>query len=190
MEKIIEQSTNNPANAQVKRLVLTALFAALSCVATMVIHVPSPTGGYMNLGDTMVLLGAYCLGPVYGAAAGGIGSAMADLLSGYPVYVPATLVIKAVMAILAGLLFRTLNKGGVAGVLACGILGEVPMVVGYWFFDAWLASGGESFAASLTASAVGIPSNLVQAAFGVTVSTLLLLALKKSSAVRKSFPQL
>lgn len=190
MERIIEQPAGKTANQQVKRLVLTALFAALSCVATMVIHVPSPTGGYMNLGDTMVLLGAYFLGPVYGAAAGGIGSAMADLLSGYPVYVPATLVIKAVMAILAGLLFRVLGKTGVSGVLACGVLGEVPMVVGYWFFDAWLASGGESFTASLTASAVGIPSNLVQAAFGVAVSTLLLLALQRSNAVRKAFPQL
>ena len=40
----------------------TALLAALSCVATLVIRIPSPTGGYMNLGDTVVLLGAYLLG--------------------------------------------------------------------------------------------------------------------------------
>ena len=46
---------------QTRALVMTALLAALSCVATLVIRIPSPTGGYMNLGDTVVLLGAYLL---------------------------------------------------------------------------------------------------------------------------------
>lgn len=188
MEKTLEQQAGKTANEQVKTLVMTALFAAMACVATMVIHVPSPTGGYMNLGDTIVLLGAYFLGPVYGAVAGGVGSAMADLLSGYPVYVPATLVIKAIMAVVAALLFRALGKKGVPGVLVCAVAGEVPMVIGYWFFDAWLASGGQNFAANLAGSAVGIPSNLVQAGFGIAVSTLLLLALRKSTAVRRAFP--
>ena len=38
------------------RTVLTALFAALVCVATMFIRVPSPVSGYINLGDGFVLL--------------------------------------------------------------------------------------------------------------------------------------
>ena len=84
-----------------RALVMTALLAALACVATLVIRIPSPTGGYMNLGDTIVLLGAYLLGGAYGAAAGAVGPALADLISGYMVYVPATLVIKAVMALIA-----------------------------------------------------------------------------------------
>lgn len=67
----------------VKNLVFASLLAALACVATMVITVPSPTGGYMNLGDTVVLLSAYLLGPWWGAAAGGIGSMLADLFAGY-----------------------------------------------------------------------------------------------------------
>ena len=62
------------------KLILAALFAALTCVATSVIHVPIPaTNGYINLGDGMVLLGAFLLGPVYGAAAGGLGSMLEPL---------------------------------------------------------------------------------------------------------------
>ena len=54
------------------KLVLAALFAAMCCAATMLIHIPVPaTNGYINLGDAMVLLAALLLGPVYGAAAGG-----------------------------------------------------------------------------------------------------------------------
>lgn len=39
--------------------------------------------GYVNLGDCAVLISAWMLGPLYGGAAAGIGSALADLLSGY-----------------------------------------------------------------------------------------------------------
>ena len=70
------------------RLVYTALFTALTTVATLVIQVPSPMSGYVNLGDAMVLLSAWILGPVYGTAAAGIGSMLADLLSGYAYYAP------------------------------------------------------------------------------------------------------
>ena len=66
------------------RLILAALFAALTCAATMLIHIPMPaTNGYINLGDCVVLLSAFFLGPVYGMAAGGIGAMLADLLLGW-----------------------------------------------------------------------------------------------------------
>ena len=175
----MERTTNA---SRIRLLVMTGLFAALGCVATMVLQVPSPTGGYMNLGDTVVILGAYLLGPVWGAVAGGVGPALADLLSGYPMYVPATLVIKAVMGVVAAVLYRALGKKG-WGVPVCAVAAEIPMVVGYWLFDGFLAG-------SLAGSAAGIPSNLVQAAFGIAASTLLALARRKSSYVRKEFPAL
>lgn len=167
---------------QTKAIVMTALLAALACVATMVIHIPSPTGGYMNLGDAVVLLGAYLLGPAYGAVAAGVGSMLADILSGYAAYAPATLIIKAVMALLAALLYRSLGEK-TGGIILSGIVGEIPMVVGYWLYDAWLLH-------SFAGSAAGIPSNLAQAAFGVAASTLLCLALRRSGYVRSRFPNL
>lgn len=79
----------------VRLLVLAALFTALTTVATMVIQIPSPMSGYVNLGDCMVLLSAWVLGPFVGAAAGGIGSMLADIITGYAYYAPGTLIIKA-----------------------------------------------------------------------------------------------
>lgn len=190
MEKTIPAG-RTAALEKLKPLVMTGLLAAMACVATMVLVVPSPTGGYMNLGDTIVLLGAYLLGPVYGAIAGGVGSALADLLAGYAIYVPATLVIKALMGLAAGLLYKALRSKGTPGLLVCGVAAEAIMVVGYWLFDAILATaGGQSFGVSLAGTAVGIPSNLVQAAFGLAASTLLALALRKSAYVRREFPHL
>ena len=181
MEKTMEGHTA-AAYDRTKLLVMTALFAALGYVATRVLQVPSPSGGYLNLGDAVVLLGAYLLGPVYGAAAGAIGPALADLLSSYAIYVPGTLVIKALMALAAALLYKALAKKNWAFVV-CGAAAEAIMVVGYCLYDALLSG-------SLAAGAAGIPSNLVQAAFGLVVSTLLALALKKSGYVRKEFPAL
>ena len=61
---------------------MAALMAAMACVATMVIKIPIPaTGGYINLGDCIVLLSGIILGPVYGGIAAGLGSALADLLA-------------------------------------------------------------------------------------------------------------
>ena len=128
---------------RVKTLVLTAVVAAMACAATLAVQIPSPTGGYLNLGDAVVLLGAYLLGPGWGAAAGAVGPALADLMT-YPAYVPATLLIKAVMGLAAGTLYSRLRTRG-WGALVCGIVGEIPMVAGYWLYDALLVGSLAGF---------------------------------------------
>ena len=69
-------------NRRIRTLVLAALFAALTCMMTMIIQIPAPTG-YVNLGDCAVLLGAWVLGPVWGGAAASVGSVLADVLNGW-----------------------------------------------------------------------------------------------------------
>ena len=64
-----------------KKIIITALFAALTCVATMIVKIPTPTMGYIHPGDAIVLLSGFILGPVYGGLAAGIGSAFSDLFS-------------------------------------------------------------------------------------------------------------
>lgn len=162
-----------------KMMVMTALFVALSYVATTVLMIPSPTGGYVNLGDAVVLLGAYLLGPVWGAVAGGAGPALADLLGGYGVYVPATLVIKALMAVSAALLYQALGRKNWA-LLISGCAAEGIMVAGYCLFDGVLAG-------NLSVGLTGIPANLMQGVFGLAASTLLTVALKKNALVYREF---
>ena len=173
-----------------KKLVLTALLCALTCVATMVIKIPTPTMGYIHPGDAVVLLCGFLLGPVPGALAAGIGSMFADLFSGYLSYAPATFVIKAVTALLAGVIAGKLkalgnnNKGVVPAVIG-GVIGEAFMVFGYFVFEIFLmaVTTGDGFsAAALTAgaaaSASGVPFNIVQGLFGVIVAASLYPILK------------
>lgn len=165
-----------------RRLVMTALFAALTAAATAAVAIPLPAGGYLNLGDTVVLLGAYLLGGGCGAAAGGIGAAIADVMLGAVLYAPATLVIKALMAALAAALYRAFRRGG-AALLVSGAAAECLMAGGYWVYEALFVV--KSFAGA----AINVPGNLVQGAFGLIVSTALALALKKLAAVRREFPK-
>ena len=168
-----------------KRIVQAALLAALTTVATMVIRIPTPTLGYIHLGDGMVLLCGILLGPGVGAAAAGIGSMLADLFSGYMAWVPGTLAIKAATAFVGGLLYHRVARRAahtpVRTVLA-GIPAEILMVFGYFVYEIGLSVvSGSGFAAAATASAAGIPFNLVQGAAGVILSAVLLPVLSHAS---------
>ena len=92
------------------KIVLSAMLAALICVATMIITVPSPLGGFLNLGDGFVLLAGWLLGPIYGFVSAGLGSALADLFLGYAFYVPGAFVIKGLSALLGMVLIRGLAR--------------------------------------------------------------------------------
>ena len=92
-------------NETIRMLVLSAMFAALCCVTTMLVQFPT-VAGYTNIGEGMCLLAGLVLGPWYGFFAAGIGSGLADLLAGYAHYVPGTFIIKGLVALVAALLLR------------------------------------------------------------------------------------
>ena len=164
----------------VRKLVFAALMAALVCVVTMVVEVPSPTSGYVNLGDCFVLLSGWLLGPWYGAAAAGIGSMLTDLFMGYAYYAPGTLIIKGLMGLLAGVLYRMLRKNSpLGGMLLSGVAAEVIMVGGYYCYAAVFLGYG-----SIGAIA-GVPGNLVQGAFGLIAATVLMSALRRTGLEKK-----
>lgn len=159
------------------------MFAALICVATMIIQIPSPLGGYVNLGDCFILVSAWILGPVYGFAAGGIGSALADLITGYPQYIPGTLIIKGLIAVAAALITRKLltskaSQKSLAYILGA-VAGEIIMIVGYAAYDSFLY--GTGFMAAL--SGVG---NLIQGGIGVVAGVALIRALSAAGVTSKA----
>ena len=135
-----------------QQLILTAVLAALTCVATM-LHIPM-VNGYANLGDCLVLVCAWTLGPVYGTLAAAIGSALTDIILSYVIYAPATFVIKGVMALAAYFVFFFLSKPSKNGTLVARIAGaitaEIIMVFGYFAFECIAFDAGVGLASILT----------------------------------------
>ncbi len=161
-------------NTNTKKIVLAALMAALTCVATMVIKIPSPLNGYVNLGDCIVLVAGWMLSPTYGFLAAGLGSALADIFSGYMTYAPATFVIKGLMALVAFYGFKLLRKklGNLSSGIISGIAAEIVMILGYFVF--------EGFLYGFIPSAVNIPANGMQGIAGVVIGVLLAKVFEKS----------
>ena len=70
-------------NSKTKKIVIAALITSLVCVATMIIKIPSPLHGYINLGDAIVLIAGWMFSPMYAFLSAAIGSALADMFSGF-----------------------------------------------------------------------------------------------------------
>ena len=157
-----------------QKIVTASMLAALCCVATMIIKIPSPLKGYINLGDCVVLLSGWILPPVYGFFAAGIGSALADLFSGYVVYAPVTFIIKGIMAIIAHFCFKGMHNklGSTPSAVIGGALAEIEMILGYFVF--------EGFMYGFAPSAVNIPANGVQGIAGIVIGIILVKIFEKS----------
>ncbi len=163
---------------ETRKIVIAALLAALTCVATMIIKIPSPLKGYLNLGDCVVLLAGWMLNPIYGFLAAGLGSALADLFSGYVVYAPATFVIKGLMALVAYYGFKLLHKklSNLTSRIVTGIAAEMVMILGYFVFEGFLYGFGPSV--------VNIPANAVQGIAGLILGCILVKVFEKSKLMQ------
>lgn len=165
------------------RVVLAALFAALICVATMLVQIPIPaTGGYANLGDGVILIAAFILHTYDAVLAAGLGSMLADLLLGYVSYAPGTLVIKAVVALIAGLLFRKLaaekKPGTQMAVMAmAGVCAECFMVLGYFFYEAVILGIGAGAAGAVL-------GNVGQGVVGAVIALIVAPILRKNDELK------
>lgn len=132
-------------NLTTKDLCLTALFTAIVFVMTFVPKIPIPLG-YAHLGDAAVLLAVVLLGKKQGAIAGAVGSALADLIGGFAIWIVPTLVIKYIMAWIFGIISKSHQNKFVinSGNLTAVFLGLVWMVAAYTIFGAILYDSMEA----------------------------------------------
>ena len=170
-----------------KRIALTALFASLCLVGTVVIAIPLPFG-YFNVGDVFVLLSGWLLGPIYGCIAAGLGSALADLSMGYGMYAPFTLVIKACSAFTAYMVWCFLKaiikqpRYSVLPRLLSAFLAETVMVLGYLLTETIFYGFGAA-----TATLLG---NTLQGGCCLLLATMVLSALYPIKGVIRLFPHI
>ncbi len=161
------------------KIVFSALFAALIFVGTQFIRVPLPFG-YFNFGDCFVILSAIILGNPYAVFCSAIGSAGADVLSGYTLYAPATLVIKALMAIvaaaIAGIGKNKSNKIKMLFLCMGAFCAELIMVLGYFIYDIVLYGTAGALAALL--------GNVMQGAVALVMSVFLVTVFERTGFLK------
>lgn len=146
-----------------QNIVLYALFIAMTVVMTLIIRIPIPFAqGYVNIGDSILLLSGMLLGPAGGFWIGGIGSALADLFTGYSFYAPITFLVKGIEGLLCGWIFLKMNR---TKPIMSALIAGIWMAIGYVLGD-WILFG-------LAAGIAAFPMNLMQGIVGAILATLL-----------------
>jgi len=170
-------------NISLRKLINSSLMAALVVIGTMAIRIPTPTKGYIHVGDSIVYLCGILLGPLYGAVAAGLGSLLADVLASYPVYAPASLVIKFLDAMVVGLIYRRLTNSNptyfkkIAVFSLAVFFGGLIMVSGYLAF--------ESFLYGFPVAVLGVIPNIIQAVGGGVLLAPILFLLDRQQLLGK-----
>ncbi|HSQ89319.1 ECF transporter S component [Romboutsia sp.] len=159
-----------------RNLVLNGLMIALVCIATMVIQAPTPgTNGFVNIGDSVIFVTSILFGPVPGMLAGGIGSALADVLSGYSHWALFTLIIKGAEGYIVGSIVK--NNSSLIKSIIASTIGAIVMVFGYFV-------AGGILEGSFLVSAGSIPSNMVQGGVSIVIGVLLANSLQHVNALK------
>ena len=158
-----------------RNLVASALFIALIVVTTAFVKIPI-TLGYVHLGDAFILLACFVLKPKFSVVVGALGSALADLILGYFIYIPATFILKCFVALTFALLIykRTSLIRQIIGIVVCSLI----IGFGYLAFETILYG--------FTASIVSLPMNLLQ---GLSCGIVAILLIKSFNSIQplKSF---
>ncbi len=160
-----------------KKIVINGLMIALVCLATMTIQIPIPgTQGYVNVGDSVIFISSILFGPFTGMIAGGVGSALADILSGYSHWALFTLIIKGLEGYIVGV--TILKRHTIINMVSSTLLGSIVMVIGY-FLAGILLNGG------VLVSAGSIPANIVQGITSIVIAVPITCSLRKTSYVKR-----
>jgi uncharacterized membrane protein len=162
---------NNP-----RTLAVTAVMTALVTGLTLVHVGVTPTGGYVHLGDIVIYLAAFAFGPWVGMIAGGLGTGLADVVSGFASFAPLSLVVHGLQGLVAGWIAY---RKPAAGRLALGVVVGGLIVVSGYFLGEWLIPIFGGFGAA----AGEVIFNLIQAGFGTLGAVVY-------AAVARAYPRL
>ncbi len=166
------------SRAAVRHLCVSALFAALVFVATAYLPRIPTVNGYVHLGDTFVFLCASLLPTPYAIAASALGGGMADLMTGYAIWAPASFLIKGATAVFfTSRAKQILCARNFFAVAAAGAI----CVGGYYLWAALVISG------SWVAPVSELLPNLMQTVVSGIFYALLAAVLDRAPALRRIF---
>lgn len=161
---------------KLRKLILAAFFAALIFLGIYIIKIPT-LNGYVHFGDGLIYVAASLISLPYAIAAAAVGGALSDLLAGYAVYVPATAIIKGLMALAVGLIMknnrfvnrlrgRSEGRGNAWTPVLAAVAGGAVNVFGYFV--------AECIMYGVAGAAAALGGNAIQSAAGVVIYMVLL----------------
>lgn len=158
--------------SKTQKITFTALFTAITTLLTWATSfITLPAGGYLNFGDTIIFITASLIGVVPAVIVGGVGSALADVISvGGLAFAPFTLIVKGLEGLVCALLIKLLKQQKLHLLSICYLLSGLVMVIGYLFTYVILFGWG--------AIIPNTPFDLLQAVVCTIVATAIIIPVK------------
>lgn len=166
-------SDDRPVMSPAFRIASVAILAAVTTVFTYIKIPFAPTRGYYNLGDVAIVFSAIALGPLTALISGGIGTALGDLLGGYPQWAPISLVVHGLEGFAIGLIVSARRDNVLVQALA-GLVGMILMIGGYFAAESTIMGMG------LGPALAEVPINIAQSATGVILGIALAFAVSRA----------
>lgn len=178
MTSITRRQTKEIKNSKISvtELTICGAFTALVCVLTMFIQIRiiPAEGGMVHLGNVPLFFVAAFFGKRVGAVCGGLGMALSDLLSGWTMWAPATLIIVGLMGWVYGWIVN--KKPTLLKLLLATAAVLIIKLVGYYIFEAIVT--GNWMTAWLS-----VPGNIMQIVTGAIIAIPIILVSRE--AVKK-----
>lgn len=168
----VKTAAPSASSEKVKSMAITAVFLVLVYLFTAVINIRLPiaaNGGLIHLGNVPLFVAAILFGKKTGMIAGGVGMALFDLLSGWTLWAPFTLVIVGLMGFVVGAV--TEKRKSFPFYLLAMALACVIKVAGYYVAEAIIYG---NWIVPLTS----IPGNLVQIGVAAAITLIIIKPLR------------
>ena len=154
--------------SKIKLITITGVFTAIVYVLTAYLRFPTHTG-YTHIGDGFIYLAACLLPLPYAAFVGGMGALLADCLTGFAVWAPASIVIKIAAVMFFSSKKKVISTRNILALIPASLL----CIGGYYLYDALILG---NFVSALA----GIPGYITQSVLSSAFFIVLGLATDKS----------
>ena len=174
------QNTQSYAKPRQKTfdLIITGLLAALVFVSTVFLNLKLPigNGGLVHLGTAMLFIASILYGPKKGALAGAIGMGLFDMIGGWLLWAPITIVSRGLQGFIVGKIAWSNGRNGnsIAFNLIATII-SMPFMIAVYYIGEGILYG------NWIAPLASIPGDLIQNALGVIIAIPVCVVLKKVS---------
>jgi uncharacterized membrane protein len=170
------KNSQTKSSQRIREMVQIALMTAITYLSVSFLHIPYGNGGVVHLGDSIIFATAILFGTRQAVISGAIGMTMFDAFSQYAYYAPYTFVIKAIMALVIGLIANSGDSKGrswIKNIIAIVLAGAWG-VAGYYGAEVIMYG-------NLYTPLSYIPGNIIQVTAGGAIAVVLVKALRNTN---------
>lgn len=158
-------------------LIITSMLIALVFVSTVFLNIKLPissNGGLVHLGTAMLFITSILFGPKKGALAGAIGMGLFDIVGGWLLWAPITIVSRGLQGFIVGkIAWSNGREGNSIGLNLIGMIVSIPFMVAVYYV-------GEAFLyGNWIVPLSSIPGDLVQNVLGIIIAIPVCIVLRK-----------